>query len=303
MKILHLFILISLLSTSLYSQTIQDSLKAHYKFDGDFLDASNYENDLEVEAGDVLFLDVIDDDKGVFFDSNSKLTTIENFDNSTYEAITISLWFKSSNINTQFQVMLQGAYMGFGIVLAADTGKVWGFFDTSSSGSMESNQSLTDDEWHHVAVQSDGEETSMYIDGIFNGSILEPLIVGNGGVNNNLYLGQSVSGFQPFEGALNELRIYNRFLSKEEIEILSEDPVVTSLNENEFKNTSLRIFPNPSSTTLQILPKDNYHYKLLTIDGKMLLEGTGNKLNLSELESGIYLLKVNSQIHKVIVSK
>jgi hypothetical protein len=83
---------------------------------------------------------------------------------------------------------------------------------------------LTDDNWHHVAVVRAGSEVSVYVDGKFDGkwtgAPAEALSIEPDG----LWLGceqDSVGGGwetnQQFNGLIDEVRVYNRAVSPEEI--------------------------------------------------------------------------------------
>jgi hypothetical protein len=67
-----------------------------------------------------------------------------------------------------------------------------------------------------------------------------------------------------------------------------------------------KIYPNPASTVLNIpfLAADS-HYLLLDLQGKIVREGELEKSNptidISELNSGIYLLNIDNVRYKVAV--
>ncbi len=223
MKINFLIGVLLFVSSFVYSQTLTDSLQAHYQFDTNLLDQTSFDHDLEILAGRISYSQELSSDQAIVLNGRTHIRTAKVFDNSAYQQIAISLWFKSSTVASVDQIMLQGAFMGFGILIAPQTGKVIGFCDGTSRGSIQSQKSLTDGEWHHIIVQSDGYETSLYVDGELNGSMIEPLVVGNGRYNNRLYIGRSNYGVRPFIGSLNDIRIYNRILTKAEIDLLASN--------------------------------------------------------------------------------
>ena len=233
MKFTLSILIILFITNSILSQSLTDSLKAHYKFENKLTDETFFNNDLELKLGKITYEQLSPSDNFIVFDGDTKVSTIKKFSNRDYKEISISFWFNSSTRTPQLQVMLQGAYMGFGIYLTPRTGKAIGFFDSTSSNSLESKDVLVDGKWHHIVLQSDGESTSMFIDGEFNGSIKEPMVVGNGGYNNKLFIGQSNLGVQRFIGSLNEIRIYSRVLSQEEIDLISDDPTANEVAEEE----------------------------------------------------------------------
>jgi hypothetical protein len=112
-----------------------------------------------------------------------------------------------------------------------DFGKMWNFRFvrghvgvTPKGGYLYMNKEVNDDEWHHVAaVVQEAElpnlydDVTLYLDGevaeIHDIGLLDlwPLETGN---DLNVRIGQG------FKGLLDDLRIYNRALSDEEIQVL-----------------------------------------------------------------------------------
>jgi len=70
-------------------------------------------------------------------------------------------------------------------------------------------------EWHHLAFAYDGKQLQLFVDGQLAGetSVGEPRHAGSG----NLNLGRRPDGFVYFRGCLDEARVFNRVLSKEEV--------------------------------------------------------------------------------------
>ena len=72
------------------------------------------------------------------------------------------------------------------------------------------------DKWHHVAGVYDGSEAIIYINGeVDNEKKFEGVIKHNG---ENFWMGARKSDGLAFNGLLDELRLYNRGLSQEEVE-------------------------------------------------------------------------------------
>lgn len=102
--------------------------------------------------------------------------------------------------------------MGFGVLVNAVTGNICGFFDASSAGCLQSTVSVVDGNWHHIVFQNDGSTTSLFIDGVFQASQAETLFTGNG----NIYVGATNLNASPFQGELDQIRIYDRLITPEE---------------------------------------------------------------------------------------
>jgi len=306
------FLILTLLLVSSFfsfSQTLTDSLQAHYKFDGTLLDETNNNHNLTLDQGIETYNFVNINDSAVDFNGVSRITTISNFDNSSFTKVSVALWIKSTTITSNLQICLQGAFMGFGAYIEANTGKFIGFFDGSSSGSYISTNMITDGNWHHIVIQTTGTTTSMYIDGVFDGNISESLVVGNGGTNNKLFFGQSNLGVFPFTGALNDVRIYNRLLTAEEITRLSTSGTPVSVNDNRYlSNLTYTAYPNPSNGNFTIdLEKmhKNVTIEVLDISGQIVQQNSFSQLQLLPLSikgnNGIYFLRINNGYNQKII--
>lgn len=73
--------------------------------------------------------------------------------------------------------------------------------------------------WYHVAVVSDGTEARIYLNGakLANAS-------GSGGTTTSFYIGAYNPTTELFNGTIDDLHIYNRVLSPQEIELLYKNP-------------------------------------------------------------------------------
>ncbi len=81
-----------------------------------------------------------------------------------------------------------------------------------------------------------------------------------------------------------------------------------SLNTPSYSTKDVKIYPNPVETVLNIdAPVTIHTIQLYSSLGQLLIDGEFNsnqiELNLSKLGSGVYLLKVNNSISKIILKK
>jgi hypothetical protein len=150
------------------------------------------------------------------------MSSISIFNNSSFNESAIAVWVKSSTITSKLQIIVQGAYIGFGVYIEGNTGKLMGFYGGNSVYAYKSTNPITDGKWHHVTTQSDGNSTYVYIDGVLDGSTTnDGFYTGNVGSDNKLYLGKSNLNTYPFTGSIYDLRIYDRTLTECEIDTLS----------------------------------------------------------------------------------
>ncbi|MGA8170461.1 MAG: LamG-like jellyroll fold domain-containing protein [Methylocystis sp.] len=85
---------------------------------------------------------------------------------------------------------------------------VWG-------SSVTTSRAVNDGVWHHLVATFDGRNHRLYLDGMLQGSAA---LVTNTALSGDLYIGgphQSPSIF--FDGAIDEVRVYNRAISAQEV--------------------------------------------------------------------------------------
>jgi hypothetical protein len=81
-------------------------------------------------------------------------------------------------------------------------------------------------------------------------------------------------------------------------------PVATSVKEFSAGAAQLGLFPNPATGTIQLLGADaNTGYTISDITGKQLMIGRGDKLDVSALAPGMYIVKVADGNNNVRVGK
>jgi len=105
----------------------------------------------------------------------------------------------------------------FGLMLQTEGAKILRFYHDGLTPVISDYtwEDIVPNTWYQVAVTYDGTATRHYING---NKKKETAVAGIPITNsNNLYLGRSDSGPYPFDGQMDEVRIYDRALSDEEI--------------------------------------------------------------------------------------
>jgi len=171
------------------------------------------------------------------FNGTGALMTIPKFNNAdSIDNFTISLWVKSKIENSQVYLLsLSGTSISsnyaHSIQLFENTNnyQLWTEFVRCQPASAlcsitYANLPIPDiaDEWTHIVVGQNNSNPVTYINGqeVFNAALhYAPISFGNGGT-----IGSKISGVSNFfKGDLDDIRIYNRLLSREEIQELSND--------------------------------------------------------------------------------
>jgi len=137
-------------------------------------------------------------------------------------AYTVSAWIKTSGDGSIFSKCApEGRWSEGGKSLFISRGKVC--FDIGWVGEIEGRATVTDGRWHHVALCGASPQ-KVYVDGRLDATgELEPLPDAEGHV---VKLGATASDFpeqsgREFNGLMDDVRIYGRVLSQDEIRALA----------------------------------------------------------------------------------
>ena len=140
----------------------------------------------------------------------------------------VSVWFKTSLTlsNAQYAGIVR---WGTATSFPADNGKDFGVqfgndanfgstgFGVSQYGDGLAVTGLNDGTWHHGYVDSVGSLYSIYIDGVFRTS---KTMTTNATAGTVVIGRTSYGGVEYFPGQLDDIRIYNRALTRSEIQLL-----------------------------------------------------------------------------------
>ena len=102
-----------------------------------------------------------------------------------------------------------------GILYVAISGKVW------AGEQITSRTKVYDEHWHHVAATYDKKTMFLYVDGIVEGQ----MSLGTTPIENetDVVLGERFDGSASVKGMIDELGLFNRALTEDEIESLMDD--------------------------------------------------------------------------------
>jgi len=77
-----------------------------------------------------------------------------------------------------------------------------------------------------------------------------------------------------------------------------QQPINALIMSTKIMDNDLKIYPNPFKSYIYI--NKEVKYSLYTASGRLIAKGLSNKINTSTLVSGLYLLKVEENIYKLI---
>ena len=102
---------------------------------------------------------------------------------------------------------------------------------------------------------------------------------------------------------LDQLRFYNREISSNEVQLLFQERTQpTSTIETAIPDV-IKVFPNPATSIIN-LPSNIKKYQIYSIVGNKVKEGqNGGAINLTDLVSGNYFIKVTNSVNEVTTTK
>ena len=169
---------------------------------------------------------------------NSPVLQIQN-------QITMACWFRVAIFSRNWATILSMGDDSYRLSRGESNYSLhMGFNGTTSSpySWFDGRQRVNDDQWHHVAGVYDGTEARIYIDGELDASQLA-----SGQINASdydLYIGENAQAFGRFwNGFIDDVRIYDRALSEEEIQI-----VMTGVD----ISPELAYKPNPADEAIDV---------------------------------------------------
>jgi len=298
MKKFTIVIGILFLQLSLFAQIPTNGLIGHWSFTGNALDESGNGNNGTVN-GATLTTDRFGNENSAYsFDGNDWIEVSDN--NSlhfTTNEITVSVWFKKSSLTTgevilQKQSGIGSTQSGINLGFTANTLEIAGIVGAGAplNLTISNSSEFINSEWHHFVytfVNVTGsifvdnlEIATSVVDGSFLGNNTENLIFGYGLPLNNWF----------YNGELDDIRIYNRVLTEEEITSLYNESLcyetitvtdtliinanITGYNPVTFNNT-IKVYPNPASDHIFIDVDDNsmgYELKIINTLSQVVFE-------------------------------
>jgi len=211
------------------AQDLQLGLQAHYDFNGStIIDQSN--NAINGTALDLSAANGVEDtlNSAFLFNGTSSQITFNSGNRNITNTVTLSAWFKTESAERQFIFSKYNAAQDRGYFLATINGTVsLGGRDGSSQfyEIFDSELLINDGEWHHVVGIIDKNSWKLFVDcqEVTSNTTMtdspsfentDPLTAGywyEGAINANA---------RHFEGVIDEIRLYNRAITVEDIEEL-----------------------------------------------------------------------------------
>ena len=143
-----------------------------------------------------------------------------------------------------------------------------------------------------------------------DGSIVEHIVYTDGDNASTTELMKVIGGGHTWPGSVFNLPGTNQDInaSMEIWQFFSRFDINGQLSFNEFDNRQVVIYPNPTSSkiNLSLNFSDDLNYELFTAKGNKLIFGTikssNQEIDLSNLPPNVYFLKLGNQVYKILKS-
>lgn len=151
-----------------------------------------------------------------------------------------------------------------------------------SNPGVSSTIDLTDNSWHHIAVVLGGTNAIIYVDGIINGNNTNVAL--DDGYDNNVSftIGSPTYTGTFFNGSIDEVRIWNRSLSADEI----YQQYVSNLKK--IDNHSWEFYVNQSRNSTNGLTEGNYSYYVYANDDYNQASSSAERIVIVDTTSPIF---------------
>ncbi|KJU84815.1 LamG domain protein jellyroll fold domain protein, partial [Candidatus Magnetobacterium bavaricum] len=235
---------------------LTDGLVAYYPFNGNANDESGSGNGNNgVVHGATLTTDRFGNANKAYSFNNSyiEIADSNSLDIGTNSYTTVA-WIKTNDVSTQGRIFSKGASgceIGYMMRLDATTHSITIENSNTKGGCyivLTSSTLIDDNKWHFVvAVVERSSGAKIYIDGKIDASTNKDtsgLSVANG---LNAKIGMSyINPMEPFNGSIDDVRIYNRALSDAEVQQLYTEGDSTTNTLTIYRTGSGTVTSNPS---------------------------------------------------------
>jgi len=201
--------------------TASAALVAHYQFEGNADDSSGNGLNGTIHGSAAIVTDAVRGNvlslagDGDYVDcGNDALFDIT-------DSITVAAWVKVDAFNKSFQAVITKGDETWKLTRSSQTNSMAFSCNLSGVGAMSANGAVNvnDGQWHHVAGVYDGSKVDLYVD-----SALDISVSASGSINTNtaaVMVGQNaVWPGRWWLGLVDDVRIYDRALSEDEIKAL-----------------------------------------------------------------------------------
>jgi hypothetical protein len=212
----------------------------------------------------------------------------------------ISVWAKTNVLNSTINYVFHYGSSGNGNGLAFRPTTILYF--ENGGANLELSNTNVNNTWVHYVCTYDGTTAKVYKNGVLFSSGAKTFNTAN---NLDIFkLGTAETGaVNYFNGAIDDLKIYNYVLTDAEVTNLYTNNSLTSENFNA-NNLEVGLYPNPVNDILNIDTKEEIlSVEIFALQGQKVMSSKENKINVAELPTGIYLVRIQDINNNIATKK
>lgn len=294
------------------SQIPTDSLIGYWPFNGNTIDESGNGNDGTV-YGAALTVDRFGNVNSAYsFDGTNDYISANSEVPISNQARSISVWFNttsSSGSNGWYVNTLTswGAPSNNNLCAVSVYKAKLMFGAFGSSYDVYTEQIVNDSIWHHTVITYDGSILKLFLDTVEVASESRNLNTDS----SSFYIGRRVGQDNQFmDGLIDDIRIYNRALTSEEVVLLFNEGAITGINPPDNLYT-LKVYPNPAKDVIFIHIDKNYSLiadytiKIINSQGQSIFESNITE-QIFEVDvstfghTGLYIIQIIDNTSQII---
>ena len=274
-----------------------NGLVAFYHLDGSAADSSGMSNDGSLHSVPPVSDRFGRTGKACYFNGSSGYIDIPT--SSSLQPITtvsIGAWIKPDSVSTAACViskrfsLTNDPYHSYEITYNPNKNR-WAFAVSKGlAGSLKLLNGRTDPtwgSWTYITGTYDGSIMKLYVNGTLDTSFAASGNLGYGAIP--LYIGYSGSSTDYFKGSIDEVTVYNRALTAQEISSMYNGTVgIEQLPNNE---ASVNLYPNPVSNQLLI------DVNGVQIEGYIISDMTGKQIQIGSFRSQLDVANLNKGVY------
>jgi hypothetical protein len=299
-KLVLLFGILMLFCLTVKCQVdLNNGLVAYYPFNGNVNDASKNNNN-GVNYGASLTTDRFGNtNKAYSFDGSSSyiLTPVKS---GFTTQISLCAWFKNSYNNYGGILNSRTAnYLANDLTTDTNGNPSFhlsdGIVANQPNTCMSTTCDLNNNNWHLLIGTYDGSIIRIYVDGLLRNQVFN---IFNIAVNAFFYIGfDNLSGYyRYFNGKIDDVRIYNRAINDQEVSAIfyEANPATSTSN---ISTTNIVITSNSLNNSIIVSGvAENSNISIFEVNGRLIQNGKldHNQLNVSYIQKGIYLIKLET---------
>lgn len=295
--------------TSFCQINLDSVLVAYYNFDNNVIDQSANANNGTLQGTPTFLVGV--NDNCLSFNGYNDYVELNNSLQLSNE-FTISAWVKTTTTSQSFQTIIakyETIYFGpYAFALHFNKLNMWLSTGNGSHVEFDSETTLEVDTWYHIIFMGSNGQGKFFIDCQLDNAIAAiPNLTQNDDIvtigRQALYLGGGAN-YADWDGEIDELRVYNRVLTDDEISVLCKGETVTTTSLGTTK--AINVFPNPTRDKLfiEISKKPTPSEFILSNNTGQIIYHTFASgdlmIDISTYPKGVYFLTINNEVDRVV---